>query len=692
MPLVKSLAANVERETAAIVAQNFFYEKQLQSGVNSNIFELTPLWKETRMSNGQPVFHIFNFEQGGFVIISAEDCYIPVLGYSISGNFPAGQLEPNYSSFLKSYEEQIDFIRENGIQQTAEIKESWGTYESINTPRMSFLGDRDIAPLMSILWNQDYPYNAYCPESAGGPGGRVYAGCVATAMSMIMAHYRYPEQGTGSHSYYYGSYGNISANFGQTYYDWDAMLNSISTGSGRAINAIAELQFHCGVSVDMMYAPDGSGAYSEDVPYAMRTYFGYSPIIQHLRKNNYSAAVWENFVVASLEAKQPLYYSGQSSEGGHAFVLDGFETSGTGKMFHFNFGWSGSGNGYYTLADVNGFSSYQGMVRNFIPHPDNYPLGCNNHVITSPLGIFEDRSGPINDYQPNKSCSWLIAPEDSVTSITIKFNLFDIGLGDVVNIYDGENVSSPLLASYTQGSSPETLNSSGDRLYVEFLTDAVGEAPGFIAEFISAFPEYCSGTVTMNDPVGSFSDGSGDNRYNNNSMCKWRIEPGTYTSNLTLAFSSFDLEEGQDFLKVYALPANQLLANLTGTEIPAPIVAPTGRLLLLFTSNGFNNRNGFNAEYFIDNVGVTNPEFSENLSVYPNPAKGFTEVAFVNKEASTTLFAITDLSGRVVYQSEFFLNSGINNTILRFGDLKAGIYILNIRNKNGSVSRKLALE
>ena len=129
-------------------------------------------------------------------------------------------------------------------------------------------------PLLPVLWNQDFPYNAYCPLDAAGPGGHVYAGCVATAMSMIMTYYRYPEHGTGSYSYNYSPYGNISANFGQTYYDWDAMLNSITSGSGRAVNAIAELQYQCGVSVRMMYGADGSGAYSEDVPYALRTYFG----------------------------------------------------------------------------------------------------------------------------------------------------------------------------------------------------------------------------------------------------------------------------------------------------------------------------------------------------------------------------------------------------------------------------------
>jgi len=98
-------------------------------------------------------------------------------------------------------------------------------------------------------------------------------------------------------------------------------------------------------------------------------------------------------------------------------------------------------------------------------------------------------------------------------------------------------------------------------------------------------------------------------------MCKWKIEPGPYAENLTLAFTSFDLEENKDYLKVYALPTNQLIANFTGSTIPEPLVSPTGRMLLLFTSNGFNNKGGFDAEYYILNVSASANEFTGNLSV-----------------------------------------------------------------------------
>ncbi len=690
--LSRTMADVVTPQTAALVARNFCYEQLVQDGVSINLNEIELIPVTTREVNGLPVYYVFNLSTGGFIIISGEDAYTPVIGYNDQGTFPAGELAPHYSSFLAEFDDQISFIRSNRVSQSNDIKSSWDYYQSMINARYIPGGDRDMEPLLPMTWNQDFPYNAYCPVDAGGSGGHVYAGCVATAMSMIMAYYRYPEHGTGSYSYNYGSYGNISANFGQTYYDWDAMLNSITSGSGRAVNAIAELQFHCGVSVRMMYGPDGSGAYSEDVPYAIRSYFGYSSTAQHVRKNNYATSAWENMIVTSLDELKPLYYSGQSSEGGHAFVLDGYQTTGTGKLFHFNFGWSGSGNGFYTLTDVGGYSGAQAMVRNFFPNPANYPYNCDNHVITSPMGIFEDRSGPLANYLSNQACSWLIAPEDSVTSITLNFTKFELAEGDVVNIYDGDNAGAALLASYDRNAAISNLTSSGNRLFVEFLTDGNNTAHGFTAEFSSVYPSFCGGTITLSEPFGSFNDGSGGHRYNHNSMCKWKIDPGPYADQLTLAFTAFDLENDKDFLKVYAIPTNQLLANYTGSVVPEPLVSPTGKMLLLFTSNGFNNNQGFEAEYYIANVGTAQNDIVSELSIYPNPAKGYAEIRFSLAESQQTGFIVSDLTGRVVYREDQKFMAGFVHKVLQLNHLNSGVYMLTLQNEAGRITRKLILE
>lgn len=687
-----AIAGIVTQDNAGIVARNFIYEQFVQEGLAVNADDISLELAAIREFNGQPVYYAYNIASGGFIIVSADDIYTPVIGYTTKGSFPVEGVNKTFDSFIQDYADQIDFGRSNNVSASSEVTQAWDYYSTMTSARVSLEGERDVEPLLAIMWNQDYPYNAYCPEDAAGPGGHVYAGCVATAMSMVMAYYRYPLQGTGSYSYNCPGYGTQTANFGQTQYNWDAMLNSVTAGNGVAVNAVAELQYHCGVSVRMGYAPDGSGAYSTDVPPAIKNYFGYSTTAQYVMKMSYTTSTWENMIIQSIDEKKPLYYSGQSSDGGHAFVLDGYQVTGTGKLFHFNFGWSGSDNGYYAISDVNGFSSQQGMVRNFIPNPANYPYNCDTHIITSPLGIFEDGSGPLADYTANSNCSWLISPTDSVNSISVNFNQFALAEGDSVRIYDGSDDNAPLLASFGQNSGTTQVNSTGNRMFVTLSTDGSTQAQGFQAEFNSAFPVYCSSSVTnLTEPIGEVSDGSGIYNYNNGTVCKWKITPDG-AQDLTLAFTSFDLEDGKDFLKVYAIPTNQLLANLTGNTLPAPIVSPTNQMYLLFSANGFNNNQGFEAEYYVSNVSTTEKDFTQNLAIYPNPASGYTEIKFNLNKSAKVSFELYNLLGTIVYNESSQMGAGFVNKTIQLGQLSKGVYLLRISSENGNMTRKLVIE
>lgn len=684
----------VQPNDAATVARNFMYERFVKQGLSLSVDEVQPQLVQVRESNGQPSFYVFNIGNDGWVIVSGDDIYTPIIGFATTGKFPEGQLEKNFSSFLQDYVDQIDFGRSNRSSATQEIADRWSQYTTLSSPRAVLEGERDVEPLLTNLWNQDFPYNAYCPEDAAGSGGHVYAGCVATAMSMIMHYYRYPEVGTGSHSYYCAGYGTQTANFGDTHYDWDAMQNSINGNMGESVNAIAELQYHCGVAVNMMYGNDGSGAYSQDVPAAIKSYFGYSSTAAYVQKMNYTATVWENMITTQLDAAKPFYYSGQSSEGGHAFGLDGYQVTGSGKLYHFNFGWSGSGNGFFTLTDVGGYSSQQGMLKNFFPGSVSYPYYCDDHTITSPLGSFEDGSGPLNTYLANSACSWLIAPTDSVSSITLTFTELNLAAGDSVKVYAGATENDPLLAVYGSGSAIAALTSPTNRMLIKLITDGSEDGAGFKADFTSTFPIFCTNTTNnLTDPTGDISDGSGLYNYNNNTICKWKIAPGPWSADLTLAFSSFDLEQDKDFLKVFAVPSNALLATLTGNTIPDPIVAPAGQnLMLMLSTNGYNNNQGFEASYYISNVKTTNEDIARNLAIYPNPAGSYTEVKFNVVEPANVKISILNLLGEEVYAEPVQLLSGYVSRTLQLGGISKGVYVLRISSDKGSVAKKLVIQ
>ena len=306
--------------------------------------------------------YIYNIGNQGFIIISGNTVLPPVLGWSNQGNFPDMEEAPeNFASWIAHYAEMIDFAVANHIAPEAKIQRQWE--EAVQ----GVFGTRDtqtVDPLVSTRWNQDCYYNEYCPETNGGwwwggPCGHCYAGCVATAMAQVMKYWDYPENGFGSHSYTHSEYGEQSANFGATTYQWSQMPVEIYGHN----DAVATLLYHCGVSVNMNYSGSGSGAQSQDVETAMRSYFGYCGAKYH-QKSSYQNEAWDAMLKTELDLSHPIYYSGANGDSGHAFVCDGYDNN---DLFHFNFGWSGSGDAYYSTYDVNGFNQGQAVVNNIFP-------------------------------------------------------------------------------------------------------------------------------------------------------------------------------------------------------------------------------------------------------------------------------------------------------------------------------------
>ena len=307
--------------------------------------------------------YIYNIGTQGFVIISGNTVLPPVLAWSNQGTFPDMTDAPeNLRFWIGRYNEMIDFAIANGITPEAKIQQQW------DEARQGIFGTRNtqtVDPLIETHWNQDCFYNTLCPSTGGGwwdgggPCGHAYAGCVACAMAQIMKYWNHPEHGFGSHSYVHSEYGTQSADFGNTTYQWSQMPNELWYEN----NAIATLMYHCGVSVNMNYSPNGSGAYSPDVETALRTYFGYCGAKYH-SKSNYQEEAWINMLKSELDRAHPIYYSGSHDNSGHAFVCDGYDSD---DLMHFNFGWSGSGDAFYSIHDVNGYNEHQAIVNHIYP-------------------------------------------------------------------------------------------------------------------------------------------------------------------------------------------------------------------------------------------------------------------------------------------------------------------------------------
>lgn len=314
--------------------------------------------KLVNVQNGrdnQPNMYIFDVEDGGFVIVSASKKVRPILAYSFENSF-GDEIPRTTFYFINNYNNLINFHKESEAVTDGTVVEFWEALENnVLKTRTTTIVD----PLLDTRWNQDCYYNEYAPFDANGPCDRAYAGCVACSMSQIMKYWNYPEKGKGSHSYNHHKYGTLSADFGSTTYDWENMPNEIWSEN----DAIATLMYQCGVSVDMNYGYDGSGAQSNDVETAMRMYFGYSSAM-YKERSSYQDDAWIALLKSELDESRPMYFSGTSDIGSHAIVCDGYDNN---DYFHFNMGWSGMSDGFYSIDDVNGFNRNEAIVMNIRP-------------------------------------------------------------------------------------------------------------------------------------------------------------------------------------------------------------------------------------------------------------------------------------------------------------------------------------
>ncbi len=287
-------------------------------------------------------FYIFSTENS-FVIVSADDGVMPILAYSDEYPFIVENMPVNVSYWMNSLDDEIQYVIDNNIVASKEIESDW--YNLANEIKLEHRTRNSVLPLITTHWDQNVPYMNMCP------GGSV-AGCVATAMAQLMKYWEWPHKGVGSHSYEENDYGTISVNFANTTYDWDNMIAKPDATSTQAQqNAVATLTYHCGVSVNMNYSPQGSGAYPSDIEYALETYFDYDTTLHDVYKEYYSDMEWKNMLKSELDAARPVLYSGWDVNGaGHCFVCDGYDEN---DYFHFNWGWGGYCDGYFAIGLLN---------------------------------------------------------------------------------------------------------------------------------------------------------------------------------------------------------------------------------------------------------------------------------------------------------------------------------------------------
>ncbi|WP_455587775.1 thiol protease/hemagglutinin PrtT [Bacteroides sp.] len=327
--------------------------------------------KNTRTVSGSEVvtYYVFNADNnGGFVIVAADDRARSILAYSLTGSFGLENQPLQIRQWLSVYDAEI--ARLSDVTSVREVGSAASPYANDITAHAAVASV--VEPLLgNIAWNQDTPFNDECPfdknYSMIAP-----VGCVATAAAQIMKYYNYPVKGKGSKTYTCQTLNKrLSVDFGNTTYDWANMLDDYNGEYNEAqASAAAILSYHIGVSCNMDYSVEGSGATAKDIATGFKNYFSYDKNLEYVERTHFNESDWSDFLKAELSEKRPILYFGEGPSGGHAFVCDGYDVNG---FFHFNWGWGGISNGYYQISalepqdlgigsGMGAYNHYQGIL------------------------------------------------------------------------------------------------------------------------------------------------------------------------------------------------------------------------------------------------------------------------------------------------------------------------------------------
>lgn len=422
----------LSQNEAMDVARNFFgHSGDLRSTEEIKLAavaeELTDV-NNLRSAADESAFYVFNRGNSGFVIVAGDDRMKQVLGYSKNSAFVTENIPANLKAMLNAYSAlhaDLDKVAATDVESASKSSNQFAD---------------EVQPLLGdINWGQSEPYNLDCPEMEDG---RSVTGCAATALAMVMKYYEYPVKGHGTYSYKTSSGITCSYDYENNTFDWENMLPQYVEGqyTEKQGKAVANLMYACGVALNMEYSPIESGtSMALNYERALIDIFGYNKNLGYALRYYYTSNEWMNLVKEELNAKRIVYYGGTSLNGGHAFLIDGYDKD---NLVHVNWGWDGYFNGYFEIASldsnspgvgsesVNGYFMYQQMVIGLQPDSENYNY-------TSRF-VINDMSADKLEFKKGEK----IHITSNVTNMTSAFNK-----GEIAVIAENNNGEQTIIAS-----------------------------------------------------------------------------------------------------------------------------------------------------------------------------------------------------------------------------------------------------
>ena len=363
------LAGQVDPVTAQQAAQRFLMNKAAGGRLMASAPSVKWIHQERNSSRANLVaYYVVNTDKG-FVIVSGDDRAQEVLAYGPTVIKDMECLPENMKFWLSYYKKQMEYLQ---------------AHPGLVVSKPVIRSGQSVEPMLEAMWNQDRPYFLQCPRD-----GDTYAltGCACTSLAQVFYHWQYPTEPTPVIPGYTTKNGKFTLpELPSVTFDWDHMLPTYQLFHYDEVNsaAVAQLMRYIGQAEQMNYDKGGSDAWEDDIVRACET-FGYEDAVAVYKATmNFETGEettyisdedWADLMIEELLAGRPMvfcafdYSNAYTTYLGHAFNVDGYDA--TNGMFSINWGWSGTGNGYFAMnAFANQGSNYhlgQRIVKNIYP-------------------------------------------------------------------------------------------------------------------------------------------------------------------------------------------------------------------------------------------------------------------------------------------------------------------------------------